>query len=349
MFPTLRDGQTVEIEYASSEAPFFRPGDIVCYLFEKRCLIHRVIGMNRDQVTVAGEGGVAPHSISREAVLGLVRVPWWNRGWRGLTMYAVLKKVGILGKFLSLGDPARRIPSPEECDRLVAGQYGDPEEVRLCREDVREGLTDWEERLVDRYLRVPAKILDIGCGSGREALALAKRGFEVTAIDRSAAMVSSARQWAEDSKVAFRIECVEASSYRLSGTPFDAVYFSLGSPSYGLIAGHRRRVELLRHFRTLMKPGGLLMFSGIYEASPGWWDPSNFARIARSGLGWLRGEGFHGERGDFCYLFGAHQQGRGFHHVFSSPDEVAAELGQAGFEPVDRFDPGGAWVCRPLH
>jgi SAM-dependent methyltransferase len=38
-----------------------------------------------------------------------------------------------------------------------------------------------------------AETLDVGCGSGRDALSLARRGYNVTAVDPSTAMLSHAR------------------------------------------------------------------------------------------------------------------------------------------------------------
>lgn len=39
--------------------------------------------------------------------------------------------------------------------------------------------------LIERYTRIPAQALDIAAGQGRNSLALARRGFDVTAIDIS--------------------------------------------------------------------------------------------------------------------------------------------------------------------
>jgi 2-polyprenyl-3-methyl-5-hydroxy-6-metoxy-1,4-benzoquinol methylase len=59
-----------------------------------------------------------------------------------------------------------------------------------------------------KYLpnRINAKVLDIGCGSGRDALSLARRGYLVTAVDPSIKMLDLARlnnshhniRWLED-------------------------------------------------------------------------------------------------------------------------------------------------------
>ncbi|MDP3443326.1 MAG: class I SAM-dependent methyltransferase, partial [Ignavibacteria bacterium] len=45
------------------------------------------------------------------------------------------------------------------------------------------------------------KILDIGCGTGRHSIELAKRGYDVTGIDLSESMLAKARLNATDQNV----------------------------------------------------------------------------------------------------------------------------------------------------
>jgi ubiquinone/menaquinone biosynthesis C-methylase UbiE len=45
-----------------------------------------------------------------------------------------------------------------------------------------------------RHVRPGGRILDAGCGPGRDALAFADRGYEVVAFDASEAMVRLARE-----------------------------------------------------------------------------------------------------------------------------------------------------------
>ena len=50
------------------------------------------------------------------------------------------------------------------------------------------------------YLHPPASasMLDIACGKGRHALAMAEKGFQVTGIDISPAMIEEARKLEQD-------------------------------------------------------------------------------------------------------------------------------------------------------
>lgn len=50
-----------------------------------------------------------------------------------------------------------------------------------------------EARLVDAIVRPASRILDAGCGQGRTAGALVKRGHDVTAVDIDATLLTAAR------------------------------------------------------------------------------------------------------------------------------------------------------------
>ena len=56
-----------------------------------------------------------------------------------------------------------------------------------------EGEADLIERLLARHgVARPCRVVDIGCGTGKHAFALARRGYEVTGIDRSPFMLAHA-------------------------------------------------------------------------------------------------------------------------------------------------------------
>lgn len=60
------------------------------------------------------------------------------------------------------------------------------------------------------------KIVDIGCGTGRHAIELAKRGYSVTGIDLSEAQLKKAREKAEQANVK-----VEFLRYDARNLPFE--------------------------------------------------------------------------------------------------------------------------------
>lgn len=71
-------------------------------------------------------------------------------------------------------------------------------------------------------LRKGAKILDIGCGTGRHSIALAREGFKLTGVDISPAMLNIAREHAEEEGV--EISLIESDAQDISfNEEFDAV------------------------------------------------------------------------------------------------------------------------------
>lgn len=103
----------------------------------------------------------------------------------------------------------------------------------------------------DRKFR-PGKILDIGCGTGRNAIYLAKYGFSVEAIDFSVASIAWAKENAkiEDTRVNFI--CDSIFNYTVASDNYDYIY---DSGCLHHIKPHRRS-QYLEHISGLLKPGG---------------------------------------------------------------------------------------------
>ena len=109
----------------------------------------------------------------------------------------------------------------------------------------------------DRFLPAPCRVLDLGSGPGRYAIALAKRGHHVTLADLSVSQLDIARQKIAEACVIDNVE----GYYELSATSlhcfmdqsFDAVV-AFG-PFYHLIAQEDRQKAVAEIVRVL-RPGG---------------------------------------------------------------------------------------------
>jgi methyl halide transferase len=96
----------------------------------------------------------------------------------------------------------------------------------------REGTPPWEigrpaaelVRVLEEKTIRPGTTLELGCGTGADAIYLAQRGFEVTAIDASAMAIERARVRAEREGALLRL--VQADVFRFCGSAgqFDLVY-----------------------------------------------------------------------------------------------------------------------------
>jgi SAM-dependent methyltransferase len=85
---------------------------------------------------------------------------------------------------------------------------------------------------VERAVAPPAHLLDLGCGTGIDAVHLARRGYRVRAIDTSPRMVARTRARASHEGVADRVTAMELGIEaldRLGGETFDGVYSDLGA------------------------------------------------------------------------------------------------------------------------
>jgi len=87
-------------------------------------------------------------------------------------------------------------------------------------------------RILESELPPGGRLLDLGCGSGVDAVHMARRGHEVLAIDWSPGMVAQTRQQAARAGVAERITTATLGIHQLSelpAAPFDGIYSDFGA------------------------------------------------------------------------------------------------------------------------
>jgi ubiquinone/menaquinone biosynthesis C-methylase UbiE len=100
-------------------------------------------------------------------------------------------------------------------------------------------------------LEPPADVLDSAAGYGRHALALARRGFRVTAHDRSTVLLAEAERHAGALELAF----VQGDYRELS---FEDASFDLVLNLFSAIGywGDEGDLQAFREFRRVLRPGG---------------------------------------------------------------------------------------------
>jgi SAM-dependent methyltransferase len=113
---------------------------------------------------------------------------------------------------------------------------------------------------VSEAVHVEGPVLEVGVGTGRVAVAMARAGAEVVGIDTSPSMLARARARVEREGLADRISLVEAD---MRGFSLDQ-RFALAVLPYRVLA-HARTVEdqlaTLRSVREHLHPGGRLVFN----------------------------------------------------------------------------------------
>jgi SAM-dependent methyltransferase len=96
----------------------------------------------------------------------------------------------------------------------------------------REGTPPWDSskphaeliRVLEEYRLRPQTVLEIGCGSGADAILLAQRRFEVTAVDCSPIAIERARLRAEQHGALLRFVLDDVFDFAHSAGPSDFVY-----------------------------------------------------------------------------------------------------------------------------
>jgi len=99
-------------------------------------------------------------------------------------------------------------------------------------------------------------VLDLACGVGRHAIALARRGFRVTAVDLSAFHLAKAMERAAAADASIEFIASDMRSF-IRPNAFDLVV-SLFS-SFGYFEDPQDDLQLLRNMHQSLKPGGSLV------------------------------------------------------------------------------------------
>jgi SAM-dependent methyltransferase len=100
----------------------------------------------------------------------------------------------------------------------------------------------------------PGRALDLGCGEGRNALWLARRGWTVTAVDFSGTGIDKGRQLTGDLPVEWVVD--DLLRYPVTPAAFDAVVVAY------LHLYPRARRDVLRRAAEGLAPGGVLLVVG---------------------------------------------------------------------------------------
>jgi SAM-dependent methyltransferase len=120
---------------------------------------------------------------------------------------------------------------------------------------------------VDLYLNYAAAcgspVLEIGCGTGRLLLPLARQGFQLAGVDLSPAMLARARQSLEEQGMLSRVELIETDARTLQlSQHFRLAFVGLNSFAHFTSRDEQRAVLTALHEHLL--PDGLLILDLPY-------------------------------------------------------------------------------------
>ena len=143
-------------------------------------------------------------------------------------------------------------------------------------------------------LKIPqgSRILDVGCGTGRHSVELARRGYLMTGVDISSGMLAQAQKSAKNAGI--RVEWIHADATEFkSNNTFDAA-ICLCEGAFGLLGRDgdpfEHGLSILRNINKALKPNakiimtalnGLAMIRRFKQADveTGRFDPTTMAEV----------------------------------------------------------------------
>jgi len=190
------------------------------------------------------------------------------------------------------------------------------------------------------------RVLDMGCGTGRHAVELARRGYKVTGVDISSGMLDEARKAAEQAGVA--VEWVQADAVRFTPRQMFDAAICLCEGAFGLVGSGEDPIEhdlaILRNVAAALKPGARFILNALNamekirrcsqaDVQSGRFDPATLVEM--DSIDWETPEGKRSHQG----------RERGY-----VPTEFVMMLRQAGFV-VEHIWGGtaGGWNRQPLN
>lgn len=111
------------------------------------------------------------------------------------------------------------------------------------------------------------RVLDLGCGSGRHTVLLAKNGFDVYGTDVSASGLNLARKWLAEKKL--RAHLKKSSCYRR--LPFKDGFFDAVISTNVIHHNYHDKIRFcISEIERVMKPGGIVFVSVVANRARIW-------------------------------------------------------------------------------
>jgi SAM-dependent methyltransferase len=170
----------------------------------------------------------------------------------------------------SANDMQRQLCETREAFDSVAADYDGPRGNNALIQVMRSEM--W--RTLDATFVPGSRLIDLGCGTGLDAIRMARVGHHVTATDWSPRMVERTRDRAESERLTEHVQAITVGAHELCGIEgqgrFDGAYSDLGAlncvPDLAGMAAQCAR---------LLRPRGALVFAVIGRICP--WEIAYYA------------------------------------------------------------------------
>jgi SAM-dependent methyltransferase len=178
----------------------------------------------------------------------------------------------------SVSAAAPKLRDTQEAFDSVAADYDGPRGNNELIQEMRGEMWRW----LDATFAPGSQLIDLGCGTGLDAVRMAHLGHVVTATDWSPQMVRRSRERAASEEVSDRVHTLAVGAHelhRIEGAGvYDGAYSNLGP-----LNCVPDLADVSRHCARLLKPRGALVFTVIGRICP--WELAHYLgrlRFARA-------------------------------------------------------------------
>lgn len=145
----------------------------------------------------------------------------------------------------------------------VAPDYDGPRGNNALIQAMRTEMWRW----LDATFHSPSRLIDLGCGTGLDAVRMAQRGHFVTATDWSPLMVERTRERAAQQAVSARVQAIAVGGQDLQLLDGDGAYEGVYS-NLGPLNCVPDLFEVSRQCARLLRPGGRVVFTVVGRICP---------------------------------------------------------------------------------
>jgi SAM-dependent methyltransferase len=167
---------------------------------------------------------------------------------------------------MSLHDQLRQT---QDAFDSVAPDYDGPRGNNALIQEMRAEMWRW----LDASFPAASRLIDLGCGTGLDAIRMAQRGHFITATDWSPQMVKRTRERAERQGVSAQVQSIAVGGQDLAlldgAGSYDGIYSDLGP-----LNCIPDLAEVSRQCARLLRPDGRLVFTVVGRICP--WEVLNY-------------------------------------------------------------------------
>lgn len=174
-----------------------------------------------------------------------------------------------------------QLSDTQEAFDSVAADYDGPRGNNELIQQMRSEMWRW----MDASFRPGSRLIDLGCGTGLDAVRMAQAGHLVTATDWSPQMVQRTTQRAEQAQLTERVRALRIGAHELQLLEGEATHEGAYS-DLGPLNCVPDLTAVSRECARLLSPGGVLVFTVIGRVCP--WEIVTYLGRRRWARAWLR-------------------------------------------------------------